>query len=198
MESISEKTISDLYKAGSLVSGITQKALAKRLNSGNSDIELESATINIKKKFIELIFYVASTSGDSAFIAATNLKQPKNGYYTVAVRFYDTDKYITGNYQSLPVGTQSQLLQQVFNFCDVRFYSDDPSYYYQGIWEDNEKENLAIYKFPGEAGSGVWHARHAQSGGTSDVNSRLTKHIAQVVQELDSMIPEIIKKQKVV
>ena len=198
MELISEKTISDLYKSGSLVSGITQKALTKRLNSGDSRIELHSATVNIKKKFIELIFYVASTSGNTECIAATDLPQPKNGYYTVVVRFYDTDKYITKNYQSLPVGTQSQLLQQVFNFCDVRFYSDDLSYYYQGIWEDNEKEDLAIYKFPGESGNGIWHSRHAASGGTSDTNSRLTKHIAQVVQELTSMIPEIIKKQKVV
>ena len=54
MELISEKTISDLYKSGSLVSGITQKALTKRLNSGNSRIELHSAIVNIKKKFIEL------------------------------------------------------------------------------------------------------------------------------------------------
>ena len=127
MELISEKTISDLYKSGSLVSGITQKALTKRLNSGNSRIELHSAIVNIKKKFIELIFYVASTSGNTEFIAATDLPQPKNGYYTVVVRFYDTDKYITKNYQSLPVGTQAPLLQQVFNFCDVRFYSDDLS-----------------------------------------------------------------------
>lgn len=198
MESILEKTISDLYKSGSLVSGLTQKALTKRINSGNSGIELDSVTINIKKKFMELVFYVESTTGNTEFIAATDLKQPKDGYYTVAVRFYDIDKYITKNYTSLPVGTQSQLLQQVFNFCDVKFYSDDLSYYYQGIWEDNEREDLAIYKFPGPAGSGVWHNRHAVSGGTSDTNSRLTKHIAQVVQELNSMIPEIIKKQKVI
>ena len=198
MESILEKTISDLYKSGSLVSGLTQKALTKRINSGNSGIELDSVTINIKKKFMELIFYVESTTGNTEFIAATDLKQSKDGYYTVAVRFYDIDKYITKNYTSLPVGTQSQLLQQVFNFCDVKFYSDDLSYYYQGIWEDNEREDLAIYKFPGPAGSGVWHNRHAMSGGTSDTNSRLTKHIAQVVQELNSMIPEIIKKQKVI
>ena len=110
MELISEKTISDLYKSGSLVSGITQKALTKRLNSGNSRIELHSAIVNIKKKFIELIFYVASTSGNTEFIAATDLPQPKNGYYTVVVRFYDTDKYITKNYQSLPVGTQSRMI----------------------------------------------------------------------------------------
>jgi hypothetical protein len=198
LESILEKTISDLYKSGSLVSGLTQKALTKRINSGNSGIELDSVTINIKKKFMELIFYVESTTGNTEFIAATDLKQPKDGYYTVAVRFYDIDKYITKNYTSLPVGTQSQLLQQVFNFCDVKFYSDDLSYYYQGIWEDNEREDLAIYKFPGPAGSGAWHNRHAMSGGTSDTNSRLTKHIAQVVQELNSMIPEIIKKQKVI
>ena len=80
MELISEKTISDLYRSGSLVSGITQKALTKRLNSGDSRIELHSAIINIKKKFIELIFYVASTSGNTEFIAATDLPQPKNGY----------------------------------------------------------------------------------------------------------------------
>ena len=108
MELISEKTISDLYKSGSLVSGITQKALTKRLNSGNSRIELHSAIVNIKKKFIELIFYVASTSGNTEFIAATDLPQPKNGYYTVVVRFYDTDKYILTGIVSMLLFQQIQ------------------------------------------------------------------------------------------
>ena len=184
MESILEKTISDLYKSGSLVSGITQKALATRLNSGNSNIRLDSATIDLQNNFLELIFYATSTSGDTE--------------YTIVIHFYDIDKYITKNYSSLPIGTQSQLLQQVFNFCDVKFHSDDPSYFYQGIWEDNEDEDLAIYKFPGPAGNSIWHTRHALSGGTTNTSSRLTKHIAQVVQELNSFIPEIIRKQKVV
>lgn len=85
-------------------------------------------------------------------------------------------------------------LRDAIHNCDVKFYSDDPSFYWQGVFEDLDKKNMSIYKFPGPNngnGNGVWRDRHALSGGLQDPYIRLTKHLAQVVNEIDSYIKEI-------
>lgn len=193
---LQEKTLSDLR--GKATSNLTQQYLDVRKERGRTKIFLKSATINIKKDFMELIFNAASTFGATDFIAATDLQQAKDGYYTLAIRFYNIRSYITKDFMSLPTGTKQQAIGQIFNNCELKLYSDDPSYYYQGYWQDNEKEDMAIYKFPGPAGDDVWHNRHAQSGGLANPNVRLTKHLSQLVNDLDKYISEIARKCKLI
>lgn len=193
---LNEKNLKDL-KSGS-TSNLTQKYIDSRFANGRTKIFLKSATINSKKGFMELIFNAASTYGATDYIAATNLQQAADGYYTLAIRFYNIGQYITKDFMSLPSGTKQQAIKQVINNCELKLYSDDPSYYYQGCWEDSEKEGLAIYKFPGEAGKNIWHDRHAKSGGLTNSNIHLTKHLSQLIDNIDRYVSDIARKCKLI
>lgn len=192
---LNELTIPDLSKSS--LSNITSKALTIRYNDGDSHIELDSAHINLKKGFMELTFSVNSTFGNTSYIAATDVPHDKDGVYSVVLRFYGITNYIKKDFGSLPLSQMQKALEQVIQNCDVKFYSDDPSYFYQAAWEDGEKANIAIYKFPGEKGDGTWHDRHAQSGGLQNSYVHLTKHMGQIISQIKHWIPEICKNVEI-
>jgi hypothetical protein len=182
----------DALKQGS-ISGITANALTDRFKNGDSHIEVSQATYNRWKDFIEVIFQVDSTYGSTDFIASEDIPQGKNGTYSVVLRFYKVKKYFKKHLKDTPYSEEANLLKFIFHNCDVKFYSDDPSWYFQGGFEDGAKAGISIYKFPGEPGDGTWHNRHAQSGGLYNSNIHLTKHMAQIVEQIDAFIPIICK-----
>ena len=102
-------------------------------------------------------------------------------------------KYFKKHLKDTPYSEEANLLKFIFHNCDVKFYSDDPSWYFQGGFEDGAKAGISIYKFPGEPGDGTWHNRHVQSGGLYNSNIHLTKHMAQIVEQIDAFIPIICK-----
>lgn len=185
-----ESTIDSLI--GSSVSGLTQHHLDQRYQN-DFNIDLGQASYNRREDYLELIFFANSTYGDTGFIAATSLPQGKNGQYTLCLRFYKVGQFLKDE-KNMSYSQLEKALRDCIHNCDVKFYSDDPSFYWQGVFEDLDKEGLSIYKFPGEKGSGYWRNIHAASGGLQNPNIRLTKHLAQVVNEIDSYIKEISQK----
>lgn len=182
-----EATIDSL--AGNSVSGLTQHHLDQRYQNDFS-IDLGQASYNRRENYLELIFFANSTYGDTGFIAATDLPQGKNGQYTLCLRFYKVGQFLKDE-KNMSYSQLEKALLECIHRCDVRFYSDDPSFYWQGCWEGLDKNNLSIYKFTGEKGSGEWNAKHAASGGISNPEIHLTKHLAQIVNEIDSYVKQI-------
>jgi len=193
MELFLEATIDSL--AGNSVSGLTQHHLDLRYQN-DFNIDLGQAAYYRKQDFLELIFFANSTYGATDFIASTSLPQGKNGQYTLCLRFYKVGQYLKDE-KNMGYGQLEQALKQAIHSCDVKFYSDDPSWFYQGGWEACDKENLSIYKFPGPAGKGIWTARHKASGGLTG-DAHLTKHLSQVVNEIDSYIKQIAQNLYVI
>lgn len=183
MELFLEATIDSLSL--NAVSGLTQKHLDKRYQN-DFNIDLAQAAYYTKQDFLEMIFFANSTYGATGFIAATNLPQGKNGQYTLCIRWYNVKQYLKDE-KNMGYSQLEQALKQVVHNCDAKFYSDDPSWFYQGGWEACDKEGLSIYKFPGPAGKGIWAERHKASGGLSG-DAYLSKHLAQVVYEIDNYI----------
>lgn len=183
MQLFLEATIDSL--AGNSVSGLTQHHLDLRYQN-DFNIDLGQAAYYKKQDFLELIFFANSTYGATGYIASTNLPQGKNGQYTLCLRFYKVGQYLKDE-KNMGYGQLEQALKKAIHNCDVKFYSDDPSWFYQGGWEACDKENLSIYKFPGPEGKGIWAARHKASGGLTG-DAYLTKHLAQVVNEIDSYV----------
>lgn len=181
-----EKTLDMLQQSG--VSGIVDKSLEKRYSDGDSTISLASANYLKRNNILELIFWANSSYGNESFVAATDLPQPPNGKYTLALRFYGVKNYLTKNVLSSGYSEIEKALKEIVHSCDVKFYSDDPSFFFQGCFEDLDKEDLSIYKFPGPDGKGIWRGRHYSSGGVSNPNIHLTKHLAQVCLEIDEFI----------
>lgn len=171
------------------ISGLVQKALNDR-SHGNSTITLESAKYYKKQDFLELIFFADSTYGNTSYIAAVDTPEAGEGQYTLIFRFYKVNSFIEKD--------QSEYnLSRVVHHCDVKVYSDSPDFYLQGSWEGLAKHDASIYKFTGEQGKGVWDAKHAASGGLSNPEIHLTKHLAQVAQNIDNYLLEIKNKLEI-
>lgn len=185
-----EATLDSLKQGG--ISGETQKALDKRYSEGDSKIALGQAKYFTKKNFLELVFFANSSYGATDYIAAAKLPTAPNGCYTLVLRFYNVAKDLGIN-KNIAYSQLERSLKNCIHTCDIKFYSDDDSFYYQGAWEAADKAKLAIYKFPGPAGDGKWNALHQSSGGLSNPPVHLTKHLAQLVDEIDDYIPEIAK-----
>src|SRR5574344_902846 len=186
----------DSMKVGT-ASGITQKALTDRFKNGDSHIELFSAICNIQKDFLEIIFQGNLTYGTTDYIAASDVQHDVNGAYSVVLRSYQVSKFLKQDFYKLTYSQEMPLIKQVIHNCDVKFYSDDPSYYFQGSWEDGEKAGIAIYKYTGEPGKNIWHDKMVNSGGLQNPNIHLTKHIAQIVEQIDSYLPKICQNLKI-
>lgn len=184
MELFLEATIDSL--ATSAVSGLTQKHLDKRYQN-DFNIDLAQAAYYKKQDFLEMIFFANSTYGATGFIAATDLPQGKNGQYTLCIRFYKVGQYLKDE-AKMGYSQLEQALKQCVHNCDAKFYSDAPDFYWQGCWEGLDKAGMSIYKFTGTKGKGVWDEKHNLSGGLTNSSIHLTKHLAQVVNEIDQYI----------
>ena len=188
------------YLSQTAVSDLTKKWYDLRMSEGEIDIRLNSANYNTRNNYLELIFFAKSTYGNTSFIAATGLPEAPNGWYTLAMRFYGV-KPILGKAKELQALGYQEIenrLKKVIHGCDVKFYSDDPSFFYQGMWEDLDHEKMAIYKFTGPKGKGIWRGIHQAAGGLSNPNIRITKHFAQIISEVDTYIPQISQNLKVI
>lgn len=194
-----EATIDSLTQNG--VSGLTKKHLGLRYDEGDSEISVGKSTLFQSKNFYEAVFFANSSYGATDYIASadTGTNAPQ-GTYTLVLRFYNVSTYL-GN-EDFAIGQMQyskieQILKSIVHNCDAKFYSDDPSWFYQGAWEGLDKNKMSIYKFPGPKGSGVWHARHGASGGLSNDTIHLTKHLAQVVEQIDAYIPKLAQTLEV-
>lgn len=175
----------------SSVSSKTQHWLDDRYQN-DFTINFAQAVYNKKQDFLELIFFANSTYGGQSTISATDVPQgAKPGQYTIALRFYNVGTYLSKE-KDMGYAQLESALKEVFHKCNVKFYSDDPSYFYQGVWSNNEKHDMAIYKFPGPEGDGTWDARHPTSSG-----SHVTKHIAQVCNEIDSYVKQVAQNLQI-
>jgi len=194
MELLFEATLDSLTQTA--ISNFTQKHLDKRENEGDSRIDVAKSTWNSKQKYYEAIFYAKSSFGAEDFISAQGLGvNTPNGYYTVVIRFYNPETQLgQWNLSNLPQLKHSEvlnILSKVVHNCDAKFYSDDASFFYQGVWEDLDSENMSIFKFTGEKGKGVWRNIYNSSGGLSNPKIRLTKHIAQIIRDIDLYLPKL-------
>lgn len=190
-----EMTISDL--SSNAVSGITQKRLDDRYENGDTDINLIKANFYMKKDFLELVFACKSTYGATDFIAAEDIPDVPDGYYAAVLRFYKISKYIKRNIAEQHFSTMTTQIKNAVHNCDVKLYADDSSFFYQA-WEGLDKNKLAIYKFPGPSGQGIWDARHFNSGGLINKKIHITKHLAQIIRNIDDYVPQVCEKGNVV
>lgn len=166
------------------VSSLTDKHLEIRYHE-EYRWAFQSAIIYTSHDLMELVFLVYSTfkKGNPLPLFKSPFKQIP-GYYTVAVRCYKISEIISlSEWRNLTLPDKTAVIELLLESSDCKVYSDDPSFYYQGAWEDLYKKNLSIFKFPGPAGDGIWSAKH---GDTQIDGVHVTKHIAQLASEIYS------------
>jgi hypothetical protein len=217
LQRFNETTLVDV--AGGGVSNLTQFWLDER-NSGvtkdakgneipNRDtLYLLDSIYSVKDDFLEISFWADSTYRDKDNQIEYDVVKGPNDAYIVVLRFYAVTKKVLGMFnrnffqperlKATPYSKIEKVIYKIIQNCDIKFYSNDPSFYYQGVWEDLEKENMSIYRFIGPRGKGIWHDRHAESGGLFNSNIHVTKHIAQACFEINQFVPEVVKNLKVI
>lgn len=146
---------------------------------------------------LTVLYTVNATFGDGKSVP-NNIYPSEPNKYHVVIQFQNIQvaEQASGlkwtQFLSAPDQKKQQMIQTVINSCDVKLYSDDPSFYWQGVHEILDKHGVALYPFRGTPGDGQWEARHQGSGGLSG-NIYVTKHIAQISEQISSDWRDIVK-----
>ena len=194
-----ETRIDYLLQSG--ISNITDKYLNLRFEpEARTEIQLIQVNYHTQSDYLELVFWADSTyterhtQNETIQPVLDKFGRTPDGKYILIANFYKVKRWI-GKYPEM-INTNRQRLyyyvKSLLHSCDARFYSDDPSFYWQGVYEDLAQENMSIYKFIGTNGKGIWRDRHFQSGGLAKPTIRVTKHLAQVIMFIDDYINDIV------
>jgi hypothetical protein len=181
------------------VSGITDDALDTRLGEPytNKEILLRSTVWDTRNDTLLLRFMAKPTYTNKTPFVITNRgnKGARVFYnYEVMLQYVNVSKFLgtMDVYAKLKVKDKIAKMKDLIWKDECRVHSNDPSFYYQGMWEDLAKVDGTIYKFPGPTGTGLWRTRHNASGGLSVPEIRITKHIAQIIQEINDWIVDAV------
>ena len=183
------------------LSGITSRSLNSRLNDpgANRGIEVIEAQLSPSEDSLTIFFNVEPTWADGTTTVLSPTSRPYDGtFYNVVFQFSKAKDFMgdLNTFDSLTPEQQTSAVAKLMLNGPVKLYSNDPSFYYQGIWEDLAKVDGALYSFPGPPGDGVWHDKHVKSGGLSNPNIRISKHIAAIAFNIASFVPQILNKMR--
>ena len=181
------------------VSNLTAGHLDQRLNDpeANSHVELIEAKWKIQENEIVVFFYVSPTYGGDK-VLAPSARPYRGSFYNVVFQFSGVETFMgtIDEFTEKDERDREKSVEEMVWGCPVKVYSNDPSFYYQGNWEDLAKVDGVVFDFPGPTGTGYWHDRHAGSGGLANSNIRITKHMAQIIEDMRKFIPIITKGMK--
>jgi hypothetical protein len=181
------------------ISNLTSKHLDNRLNDPNADhtVKVIEAKWKVQEAEVVLYFYCAPTY-DNRTVMTPSARPYQGTFYNVVLQFTGVESALgtIEAFTALSKNARERAMKEMIWTCPVKVYSNDPSFYYQGVWEDLAKVDGTVFSFPGPTGTGLWHNRHVGSGGLSNPNIRVTKHIGQIVTHMWSFIPTITRELK--
>lgn len=161
---------------GSLTSNLT-----KTYQSG---INVAFNSAQYKNGVLKLFFIQDASDNDDISHAPNQLRLPgqKLNQYSLILELDNVGRQ--------PRQWSAGDIQKQIDIGDVKFYSSDDSWFYQGGWEQAAKHGASAQPFPGPNGSGMWDQRHKLSGGLSD-GIHLTKHLQQMLDDLPNFYEDI-------
>lgn len=179
------------------VSNLTDKHYNIRMKH-NYDYKLYSIIL-INEKDLRFTFHAIPTFRNRKSRPNT-YNSKSNTYYTLQVQFLKINEVVDID-NILDNKLSKDDVKNIIKKCDVQFYSDDISFYYQGFWEDLAKNHLSIYPFKGVSGKGIWRDIHGSSGGLVNSEIRVTKHLEQLLIDFDNIvldqIDNFLKKEEI-
>ena len=171
------------------LSGITTSTFDYRMTDPNakSGIDFVEAVWKTNIDVIDIALSAESTKGYGTKSSPHGDLSPTNDY-GLLIRFLKVSAQLG---QPTAWQPNPQAIATMIQTCPIQLYSDDPSFYYQGVYEDLAKVGGSAKPFVGTPGDGVWHAKHAASGGLANPDVRLTKHLQQGLDTLPSLVNQI-------
>lgn len=177
------------YKLQQLgVSGITQKSIDK---DGVQNAVLIQARVSDDS--LDLLYEVPSSHGKSSHVNVYGQAQPFLTHgYSVQLSFFGTSKIVPKNWTAQGKEAARQCLKQIIDNADVKVGCDCPAFYWQGMWEGDDAKKTDYLDFAGSKGSGLWQARHADSG--ADIGQQMCKHIYSASNSASQNLDQILDK----
>lgn len=208
MEGYSVETLQFLRERFSLndletnaLSNITQKHLDMRLTDPeqSSGIRVIEAQWEPDNDTYTIFFEMEPSKGTPAKVVTTTGRDYQGTFYNTVFQFQNVSKYIgtPEEFQRKSAPEQVKDIKNMVWSAEAKLYSNDPSFYYQGMWEDLATVGGAAFPFPGPKGDGIWRQRHAQSGGLANPMVRITKHMGQVIGNINALISDIRDKTRI-
>ena len=183
------------------VSGITNRALQTRMSDpeANRGAEISEAVWGGNDKLI--LRYLIDPTYKKMSIAL----QPRTGrpvptsQYVAELHFSNASRALGDRhaFAALPVNQQVQGLIRMSRECPLQIWSSDPSFYYQGMWEDLARIGGAAYRFPGPEGYDIWHNKHKKAGGLRNSDVRITKHLAQIINDFNRNAGFVVEQLRI-
>lgn len=170
------------------ISGITSKSIEK---NGIKDAFLVSAQATADK--LILLFEVQSSRDNNKHVNIYGQVQSflKHGY-SVTIAFYQISRFVPKTWLQEGAQKAKQYIATIVKNCDVKVSCDCPAFYWQGMWEGDDKKKTDYLDFAGTHGKGVWNAKHAQSGGK--IGQQMCKHIYAAANSVFRQIDNIVAK----
>jgi len=208
MEGYSVETLQFLRERFSLndletraISNLTQKHLDTRLTDPEmrAGIRVIEAQWDPDKNTFTVFFEMEPSGGTPTKVITTTGREYEGTFYNTVFQFQNPGRWLGSpeEFQQKSASEQIDDIEDMILSAEAKLYSNDPSFYYQGMWEDLDSVGGAAFDFPGPKGDGVWRARHAQSGGLANPKVRITKHMGQVIGNIGKMISEIRDKTRI-
>ncbi len=196
-----EYSLKDITQNG--ISDLTAKHLGVRYGEDYT-WRIEYAMVAVPADFMEVKILIFPTFSEGQPVDFGRTFRHTSGRYSVILRFYHVSQFCDfKNFEKMTPQEQAQALTQILESAECRVHSDDPSFFYQGCWEDLSKIHMNIYQFPAAyAGKGIWTRKHAVRNGQplSPTDPRyyfhVTKHIAQIAKDRADLVQPIMNAIK--
>lgn len=151
--------------------------LRKRRQDGSTGSFLKEVNWVENEDSIYLVYHSKPTYETTV----TNYSPSGNSYpdnhYIVQIQFLGVSRYLGSKdqFKLLSPKEQGDLILKMIDTAEVKLWSSDPSWIFQGSFEAFEKEDASIYPLWSPRGSGIWDSKHGLS-------PHITKHTVEVLE----------------
>ena len=171
------------------VSDLNKKFLAQRKKEGNSGSKLQSVTWNESNDTIGIVFFVNPTYDKEVKNYSPTGSEYIDNKYTVEIEFQNVSNYLGDRetFNSFTPKEQGDLILSFLDNCEVKLWSSDPSWIFQGSFEAMDDLDASIFPLWSPKGKDIWNARHG-------LEPHITKHTYEIAQVLKANYQDIARQ----
>lgn len=169
------------------ISDLNKKFLNLRRTDGKSGSYFKDANWIESDDSVYLVFHVNPTYDKTVTNYSPSGNEYKDNKYIVQVQFEEVSKVLGDKetFKSFTPKEQGELVLQMINECEIKLWSSDPSFVFQGAFEAMSDLGASIYPMWGPRHStGIWAQRHG-----TEIHE--TKHISEILEIIPALYQDI-------
>lgn len=179
-------TIPDLKKNS--ISSLNKKFLKLRRSEGESGSTLMGARRDKESDSVFLVYSIAPTYDKEVLNYSSDGAAYMDSKYIAEIEFLNASNYIgdQDTFKSFKPSEQGKLVLDMIDKAEIKLWSSDPSFIYQGAMETLDDLDTSIYPLWSKKGHGIWNQRHGSE-------FHLTKHLLEILNQIKFLYTDIAK-----